>query len=178
MSSGVKIKGLDRLVRKLKEWPEEIAKDVDEELSIGAIQVAGLANELAPTGVTGQLGQRNVADTTTFLEKNVTNNLFYAPFVEFGTGKKVNIPAGLEDVAAKFKGPTNRGNFEQMVDSILYWAKKKGYIKGRNQRAQARFMSMKILKNGIRPRPFFFRALDALEPDIIKNVKRAIKWHK
>jgi phage gpG-like protein len=28
----------------------------------------------------------------------------YAPYVEFGTGTKVNVPKGLEDYASQFKG--------------------------------------------------------------------------
>lgn len=38
----------------------------------------------------------------------VGTNVQYAPYVEFGTGGKVNIPQGLETYAARFKGKGER----------------------------------------------------------------------
>ena len=38
------------------------------------------------------------------LSANVGTNVRYAPYVEFGTGTLVNVPAGLESYAIQFKG--------------------------------------------------------------------------
>ena len=186
----VRVKGLDSLVSRIKEYPDKMQKAVDSVLSAGAVSVAGLGAELAPYDE-GRLRQGQSANTTTFLSKQVTNNVFYAPYVEFGTGRKVKVPPGLEDVAAQFKGPAGQGNFEQMVDRLMGWVRRKGIagtysVRSRRrlgnplrqaieERQLAIFLAKRILKNGIKPQPFFFRALDALEPDILKNVKKAIE---
>jgi HK97 gp10 family phage protein len=67
------------------------------------------------------------------LGARVSANVFYAAYQEFGTGGKVNIPAGFEKIAGEFKGKTGRQvdmkpqpylipnakkNYEKMVDKI------------------------------------------------------------
>lgn len=175
MAQSVKIKGLKQLLDKLDDYPKEMSKRVDDELSAGAFDIAGLARELAPTDE-GRLKNSITAITDKDMHKEVVTNLFYAPYVEFGTGRKVQVPAGLESVAAEFKGPSGRGTFEQMVLSILAWGRRKGIIKGRNQMAQANGLAKRILRNGIKAQPFFFRSLDAFEPKIIENVRKALSW--
>lgn len=187
----VRIRGLDHLVSRLNDYPAKMSKAVDRELSAGAIEVAGLGAELAPVDE-GRLKQGQNAVTSEFLSKQVVNNVFYAPYVEFGTGRKTQVPAGLESVAAKFKGPAGRGNFEQMVDSLMGWVRRKGLAgtfstktrrrtgsplrQAIQERQLAIFLAKRILRNGIRPQPFFFRALDALEPEIVKKVEEALSW--
>jgi hypothetical protein len=48
----------------------------------------------------------------------------YGAFVEFGTKGKARVPAGFEDVAARFKG--FKGNGGKLYDAIYQWVKRKG----------------------------------------------------
>lgn len=66
-----------------------MAKAVDTELAQGAINVANHARSLAPQGKTGKLKASIFADTSQPFNKTVGSNLWYAPFVEFGTGVNV-----------------------------------------------------------------------------------------
>lgn len=67
------------------------------------------------------------------LEGAVESKVMYAPYIEFGTGSLVQIPAGWEDFASQFKGagirqvnisptpafvPSIEKNFEQMNKAI------------------------------------------------------------
>jgi HK97 gp10 family phage protein len=63
--------------------------------------------------VTGKLGYKVMGNLSSSIMANYSEKgfsvrigtaLHYAPYVEFGTGTMVNVPAGLEDFAMQFKG--------------------------------------------------------------------------
>jgi len=55
------------------------------------------------------------------MEKIVGTNVYYAPYIEFGTGDLVEIPEGTEEVAIQFKGKGIR-KVNIKGDSFLNWA--------------------------------------------------------
>jgi len=169
MPSGVKIEGLNKVLKDIQAKSAAIQTEVDQELTAGAIEIRDLAKQLAPVNE-GRLRGAIVADTNTKFKKEVTCNVYYAPYIEFGTGRKVRIPAGLEAVAAQFRNQPKRGGFDEMVKSVAEWLRKKG-----GDPKRAKFVAIMILRNGIKPQPFFFRAYDAKKKFILDNIKRVIQ---
>lgn len=174
------IKGLEELDTLLKKYSGQLPDEVDAELSAGAEDIAATARTLAPVGVSGDLRRRIIVNHAPFIHE-VVANVYYAPFVEFGTGKKVKVSAGLEQYAAQFKGPTNRGNINDFRKSLAEWVRRKGITgnaRGKqsdDDRYIAYWMSIRILQNGIKPQPFFFRSADAQYPKIIKRIEEILK---
>ena len=167
-----KIEGLDKLKARIKELP----KDVQEEV-VGEIQAWG--NEVNAAQL-ANISQQKIQDLGALQQntKAVPNpdgvelisNVYYAPFIEFGTGAKVKVPAELNDYAIQFKGQ-KRGDYYDFLNNILDWVKRKGIAarysvktrKALNSKADkerlietAQRIADSILRNGIKPRPYFF----------------------
>lgn len=164
----VSIQGLDTLLAKLNGMPVAVTKSVDIELKDGSEQMAGIAKTQAP-GNTGSLRQGIGSEKEADLDYNVFSNVEYSAFVEFGTGTHVEVPPGLEEYAAQFKGTGTSGALSAK-DAIYAWCKDKGI----DPKAwYAIYVS--IMVNGIHPQPFFFSAKAIQEPKIIKGVEDALK---
>jgi len=92
----------------------------------------------------------------------------YAPYVEFGTKTKVDIPAGLESYASQFKGKS--GGFDQLVKNISAWANNRGI-----PQENVKFIAMKIAKFGVKAQPFLFPAWESERPKFEQAVKELLK---
>jgi hypothetical protein len=84
----------------------EIAKEVAMEVNASALAIQSKArrdvvvdNSTLRSSI--QLKEINTGDKIMY---TVGSRLRYAPYVEFGTGGTVNVPAGYEDFAIQFKG--------------------------------------------------------------------------
>ena len=73
--------------------------------------------------------------------------LNHAPYMEFGTKKRVNVPSWVGGYASQFQG--SRGGAVDSKKAIAEWARKKGVD---NWKA----VWWSIMKNGVKPHPFFF----------------------
>lgn len=167
-----KIEGLDKLKARIKELP----KDVQEEV-VGEIQAWGSEVNNAQLA---NISQQNIQDLGALQQNTkavyntegveLISNVYYAPFIEFGTGAKVKVPAELNDYAIQFKGQ-KRGDYYDFLNNILDWVKRKGIAsrysvktrKALNSKADkerlietAQRIADSILRNGIKPRPYFF----------------------
>lgn len=180
----IEVKGLKELTATLNKYPEKVQKNVDEALTEGAQSVQDRATMLAPEGVTNRLKNSIISKTDVFLHKEITDPVFYAPFMEFGTGKQFRAN-GRASIAAQYQGKSNRGNIEDFVKSLALWIRKKG-ISGNarkkvndDDRYIAYWMAIRILQNGIKPANkgtgYFFRAYDEILPTILRKVQEAIK---
>ena len=101
-----RIEGLDALIKRLGKLPIEIEKEVAEEVNASALAIQSKArrdvvvdNSTLRSSI--QLKEINRGDKIMY---TVGSRLKYAPYVEFGTGGTVNVPAGYEDFAIQFKG--------------------------------------------------------------------------
>ena len=101
-----KIEGLDALIKRLGKLSPEIAKEVAMEVNASALAIQSKArrdvvvdNSTLRSSI--QLKEINRGDKIMY---TVGSRLKYAPYVEFGTGGTVNVPAGYEDFAIQFKG--------------------------------------------------------------------------
>ena len=89
-----------------------------------------------------------------WMEKEVWYRAFYAPYIEYGTDPREQMPP---------------------VDAIEAWVKRKGIGRGRDSRSTAFAIARSIQKNGTRPQPFLRPARN--EADVRKNeiMQRAVK---
>ena len=101
-----KIEGLDALVKRLGKLSPKIAKEVAMEVNASALAIQSKAKRdvVVDNGTLRnsiQLKEVNIGNKIVY---TVGSALKYAPYVEFGTGGEVNVPAGYESFAIQFKG--------------------------------------------------------------------------
>ena len=101
-----RIEGLDALIKRLGKLSPLIAKEVAMEVNASALAIQSKAKRdvVVDNGILRnsiQLKEINKGDKVIY---TVGSRLKYAPYVEFGTGGTVNVPAGYEDFAIQFKG--------------------------------------------------------------------------
>lgn len=96
------ISGLDGLKKKLEQKSKNIREGVEDELTATAFDINRKQKRYAPVD-TGRLRSSLSVDVSKGLSKEISANVDYAPFIEFGTGGLVEIPAGLEEIAQQFR---------------------------------------------------------------------------
>jgi HK97 gp10 family phage protein len=107
-----KIEGMKEAIRNIKDWEVEKIRQSRLQIERSAINIEREAKNLCP--VDDQILRPSIAkkvtatDSGRVLEAEVGTNVEYAPFVEFGTGSGVSVPAGQEEFAMQFKGKTGR----------------------------------------------------------------------
>ena len=101
-----KIEGLDDLIKRMGKLAPKISKEVAMEVNASALAIQSKArrdvkvdNGILRNSI--QLKEINKGDKIMY---TVGSALKYAPYVEFGTGGEVSVPAGYEDFAIQFKG--------------------------------------------------------------------------
>ena len=84
----------------------EIAKEVAMEVNASALAIQSKARRdvVVDNGILRNSIQLKEINTGDKIMYTVGSRLKYAPYVEFGTGGTVNVPAGYEDFAMQFKG--------------------------------------------------------------------------
>lgn len=110
MKIDVKISGNQAILRRLQDLPERAKELVSDEVEATTMDIHRDAVARVPVD-TGRLKGSLTPVVLKQGEKvtgEVGTNVDYAPYVEFGTGGKVNIPQGLESYAARFKGKGER----------------------------------------------------------------------
>jgi HK97 gp10 family phage protein len=101
-----RIEGLDALITRLGKLAPEIAKEVAMEVNASALAIQSKARRdvVVDNGILRNSIQLKEVNTGDKIMYTVGSRLKYAPYVEFGTGGTVNVPAGYEDFAIQFKG--------------------------------------------------------------------------
>jgi HK97 gp10 family phage protein len=108
----VKLEGLEKSIRNLNSWETEKIRKVANQFDRSALAVEKNAKLKAPVDM-GRLRsdiQKKVTKTdhNRVVSAEVFNTVKYAPFVEFGTGALVEVPAEQQEYALQFKGKTGR----------------------------------------------------------------------
>lgn len=165
------IKGLDRLQKKISELPKELQEEV-----VGEVQAWGYDVNAEQIGLISQqkiqdLGalQQNTKAVPKPNGVELISNVYYAPYIEFGTGDKRKIPAELNEYAAQFIGK-KRGDFRQFVKALEAWLKRKG-----GNPKFAFIAALNIIKNGQDARPYFFPPYLRKRKDLLTRVNAVIK---
>jgi HK97 gp10 family phage protein len=172
MAFTLKVQGLERLQKVFYQLPATARKELKNELKITAAEIRDNAKKEAPTDE-ARLKQGISYKETGPLSFEIVAQATYAGYLEFGTKSKAVIPAGLEDQAAKLRGPNpGQGN---PLEALTKWVQRKGIagtfsVKTRKQsRSKASLANIKhvafliwrsIKKYGINPQPYFFKQMD------------------
>ena len=167
----VSLSGIKGLEKALKSKSEALTKSVGHEIQASVININNIQKTTAPIAYGALRSSLDWAKISPLEYKIVTQvaGSSYAPYVEFGTGTKVSIPQGLESVAAAYKGG-NGGTFSQMIAELKDWCRKKGIPE-----AAAYPIALKILREGVRPQPFFFAPAFAEWNKLKKRIENMLK---
>jgi HK97 gp10 family phage protein len=169
------ITNISEVLGKLQSFDKKVQQDVKDEVNASALNIQSGAKRLAPVNL-GQL-RNSIYLKEQKVDKGfvftVGSSASYAPYVEFGTGGKVSIPAGFEELASGFKGK-KAGTFKDMVQALTLWVRRKG-IGGGNDKSIAYAIAISILKKGMRPQPFLIPSFETEKPKMINNIKKAIE---
>jgi HK97 gp10 family phage protein len=161
----LRVRFLRRSIRAIKMQSAETKKKFRDAFNESAINIEREAKSSAPVNL-GRLRsdiqkQIEVSDGGLVVNAEVFNTLTYAPMVEFGTGPKVDIPAGVT-----FDKPKPSGSFDDMLDNIRQWCRNKGIPE-----SFAYVIAVNILNNGLEPRPYLFPAFERERPNLLKNIE-------
>lgn len=149
MMAQLKLKG-KQAREKITDVVNQVAKDIHADAVDNVIK-----NGTTNTGVLRSKIQIEEATQDSLVPTfNVHADVDYAPFIEFGTKRRVEVPPELQSYALQFKG-SKTGSAKDLYDAILLWARRKGIP---NYEEAAPAIAASILKNGIHAQPFLFPA--------------------
>lgn len=103
MAFVVNLSGLKDIQDALKDIDGKLRQDVGDEINASALTIQNSAKRLAPVDLgflRNNIALVPIGDLTFAVEASAK----YSPYIEFGTGGEVNVPAGYEDLAIRFKG--------------------------------------------------------------------------
>lgn len=188
------INGIDKLKERLKAMDQKVKDALAMELRESAMKIQKEAKRNAPVDM-GTL--RNSIYMDYDYQKNkltysIGASASYAPYIEFGTGGSVKVPAKYSSYALTFKGKNaNAGSLDEFMLALMDWVKRKGITGTYSVKTQRRTGSrgsrmsedfdvafaimLKILKKGINPQPFLLPAYEAEKVNLVKKIKQAIK---
>ena len=167
--------GLEQLQAKIQKATKETQTLVDAELEAAAMNFVGLAKKdlASQGGDRGTLLRSITYNKKADLQYTVSANVFYAPFIEFGTKSKFNPYPGTEEFASQYKGAKGSGTLK-LIDAIRGWVKRKRIATGKQVDRVAFLIARSIYKNGISPKPFFFKQITPVRNNLVQNVTRVL----
>jgi len=167
--------GLEQLQAKIQKATKETQTLVDAELEAAAMNFVGLAKKdlASQGGDRGTLLRSITYNKKADLQYTVSANVFYAPFIEFGTKSKFNPYPGTEEFASQYKGAKGSGTL-RLIDAIKGWVKRKRIATGKEVDRVAFLIARSIYKNGISPKPFFFKQITPVRNNLVQNVTRVL----
>jgi len=164
--------GIEQFKSRIDSAKKEIKDEVDAEVMAAAMEFAGLAKR----DLNSQPGYRGVLKNSIQIEKQgemayrVYTDVFYAPFIEFGTKSKYTPQTGFEEEAAQFRGLKGSGAVK-LIDAITEWVRLKGIATGKEINKAAYFISKSIYENGIPAQPFFYKHVAPVRENLNKRLK-------
>lgn len=192
----LKVQGISQFKKKLSNLPAKLQKEVGGEIEASTRAINAKQVRQVPIDE-GGLKQSVVYNKAKPLEFELFASKHYAPFMEFGTKSRVQIPAELQDYAKQFnlKGP--QIGFDAFFKIILDWVHRKGLnsknaLSGRfsvktkrrlgskNEQLQEDFeaawpIALSILKKGVHPHPFFFQAFFDERKALVERVRKIVE---
>ena len=187
------ISGLKQVKEAISNYDKAARIGIVNELSESVLNIQKAAKRRAP-GFDGKLRQSIIVSSgRSGLDKSVVCTVKYAPYIEFGTGKKVfkikgggEVPSQYREFAAQFKGKRG-GTFKELFYALVRWVKKKkiaqiqdSYTGRRStKKSDVNYVAMMfawhIIRNGIPAQPFLFPSYEEEKPKLIKRLKNLFK---
>lgn len=193
----VNLIGFKEFSDRLKAAPAKMSQQVSFEVLEAANQVVRLAKRDAPRDQ-GQIKNALTARKIDLLTAEAVSGAEHSVFIEFGTKGKYRPIPGID--ASKFK-VTEKGSGKGLYDKIRDWVKRQGIgntystgikkvkggryentgKKGRKKKASdavidqiAFAIMLSILKNGIKPQPFFFKQIAPVKKQFTERIEKLI----
>lgn len=167
--------GLDEYRKAIETAKKDVQAQVANEIRASAMEFEALAKRNAANnggdqgGLQKSIGHRQI-DAFNY---EVFAGISYAPFIEFGTKKKVRVEPGFEDVAAQFRGQKGTGTLT-LLEAIKAWVKRKGIAKGKAADQAAFNIARSIYRNGISPKPFFYKNVAPVRTNLLTRIKAIV----
>jgi len=167
--------GLDEYRKAIETAKKDVQAQVANEIRASAMEFEALAKRNAANnggdqgGLQKSIGHRQI-DAFNY---EVFAGISYAPFIEFGTKKKVRVESGFEDVAAQFRGQKGTGTLT-LLEAIKAWVKRKGIAKGKAADQAAFNIARSIYRNGISPKPFFYKNVAPVRTNLLTRIKAIV----
>lgn len=108
MSFGINLSGIKEVELALKSIDTKLKQSVSDEINSSALTIASSAKRLAPVDMGFLRNSIGIEASASGLTYDVEAKAKYAAYIEFGTGGLVDVPAGYEDLAVRFKGKNIR----------------------------------------------------------------------
>lgn len=169
----LQLKGVQGVINALAQLDNEVSREVDAEMQASVNKMALTAKRKAPSNfaeLRNSIGSERISP----LSYSLFANAYHAPYIEFGTRGKVDVPAEMEPVAAAIKARPKKGNWTQFVNSIYEWGTKKKVIK-KGDKNHAVNIARKIYKFGIAPQPFLWPSFVAERSKLVRRISDIVK---
>ena len=172
------ITGSDHLLKRFEKLKTTGKNEIKNEVNASALKIQSEAKTRAPVNLGMLRNSIYLAEQSKDNNKyvfSVGSSAKYAPYVEFGTGGKVSIPAGFQDYASQFKGKSG-GTFKEMVKALTMWVERKGLAgSGKQSKSLAYAIAINILRKGLRPQPFLIPAFEQEKGKLLQRIEKIIK---
>ena len=187
----INIQGLDVVLKNINGTAKVIEDKINAELKLFGNNTVTDAKRLAPFDEGKLKGSINYKAES--LNVEITVGADYAAYLEFGTKKfaakyVATLPNEWQAFANQFKGKGG-GSFEEFVMRLTRWVLVKGIgatfnVKTRRQdkvgkqsaettaKANAYAIALYIIRNGIRPHPYFVPAVEKNKIILVANLKK------
>lgn len=172
----LEIKGIDALIKKMDRLAINVQKDVQAELNDWADTTAQNAKSLVSANSSDEgMLLRSINPNYGNGSASVTASAKYAAYVEFGTRKYAaayvsSLPSDWQAYAATFKGKTG-GTFKEFVKSLMAWGSRTGKMDPK----YAYVAALKILREGLKARPFIYPSVQKTLPVLKQNLRAIFK---
>lgn len=188
----INVGDLKALQKRIGNIPKQIEQEVDVEMAQIAKEYEAKAVRSAPVDegfLKGQISMKRNG----LMDYEVVSGAFYSPYVEWGTKNKAKVPDDLTAYAEQWRNKkVTKDGFYEFVLRILEWMKRKGIKAGtynvktrrRQGNKQQKFeedlklatgIVYSILKNGVKPQPFFFIHRKEMYAKLDKKVEPAVE---
>lgn len=180
------ISGVKQVQDAFKNMDKKVTEGIAKEFDAAALNIQKAAKRRAPA-FDGKLRQSIIISVgNRGLNRTVLSTVKYAPYVEFGTQSKVQIPPGYEAFAAQFKG-RGGGTFRELFDSMVRWVKKKNLAQITNsytgrkstKKADVNYLAMYIawliIRHGVKAQPFLIPSFEEEKPKLLKRLRNLFK---
>lgn len=98
----IELKGIEQFKRELNKVKSEITRELERTTSASLLRIQSDAKRKAPVD-TGRL-RASISKRQDGTDGEVSTNVDYAPYIEFGTGTLVSVPDELKEIAQQFRG--------------------------------------------------------------------------
>lgn len=160
----ISVQGNKAAIRGIEKAKREFTEYMEDNVQMLSDDIYAKANSRVPSN-TGFL-KNSLYREVRGLNAEVGASANYAAFMEFGTGTLTDVPNGLEEYAARFKG-MKFGSLDEFKEDLKDWMRKKGIEES------ALFpIMMKILTVGVEPQPFLFNSAFEETRLLIDRLKR------